>query len=67
MAENADKPNRMLTAAECADLIRCSIPTVHALIRRKELVGIIFGRRTVVDPQDLKDFLQRHRTRREAG
>jgi len=56
---------RTYTVPEIArDFLRCSVPNVHELIKRGELVGIRFGRRVIVDARDLEDFMARHRTRR---
>lgn len=60
-------PVRSMTAAEVADTLRCSIPTVHNLVHRGELIAIVFGRRTVFDPREVQRFIDQHSTRREAN
>jgi excisionase family DNA binding protein len=63
-----DATIRTFTVPEVArDFLRCSIPTVHELIRDGKLVGIRYGRRVIVDSRDLKDVLEQHKTRRTAG
>jgi len=63
---NATLP-RVLTVAEVKRHLHCSAPTVYALIRTGQLPAITFstnGRRGVVRvaEEDLKDFIQRHRS-----
>jgi excisionase family DNA binding protein len=60
-----DTPIRTFTVPEVArDYLRCSVPNVHGLIKRGELVAIRYGRRTIVDSRDLEDFMAQHRTKR---
>ena len=66
MADNATREiARTLTVPEVArEFLRCSVPNVHELIKRGELVAIRFGRRVIVDSRDLEDFMAQHRTKR---
>jgi excisionase family DNA binding protein len=67
MADTADKPVRMMTVPEVADLLRYSVPHVHGLIKRGEIEAVICGRRTTVHPVDVTAFLERHRKMRRAA
>lgn len=55
-----------LTVSEVAAVLRCSVPTVHQLVRRGELPAVAFGRRTVIHRADLEAFLESHRLRPES-
>jgi excisionase family DNA binding protein len=55
------------TIHEAARVLRCSAVNVYQLVKRGELVAVRFGRRVVVTDEDLRAFIQRHRTERAAG
>jgi len=50
------------TIPEVARIIRCSSVNVYKLIRTGELVAIRFGKRYIVTDEDLRRFIEGHRT-----
>lgn len=54
---------RLMTVTEVAGLLRSSDDHIYRLIRRGELVGMNIGRRVLVHPTDLDEFMQCSRRR----
>jgi excisionase family DNA binding protein len=50
------------TIPEVARIIRCSAVNVYKLIRTGELVAVRFGKRYIVTDEDLRRFIEGHRT-----
>lgn len=57
-------PVRLLTAAETAELLRIDLATVYRLIRERKLRAVCIGRRKLVRPSDLDQFLADQSTTR---
>lgn len=49
-------PNALLTYQEAAELLGVSDRTIWALVSRKQLAAVRFGRIVRIDPEDLKVF-----------
>lgn len=60
-------PPLLHTVPEVAQIIRCSDVNVYKLIRAGELVAVKFGRRAVVADEDLRRFIESHRTEAANG
>jgi len=52
---------RMLSVTEVADHLGISEETVRRFIRRDELRSVSFGRRVLVHPDDLTEFIESRR------
>ena len=52
-------PDALLTYQEAADLLGVSDRTIWALVRRKQLTSVRFGRIVRIDPEDLKVFIRK--------
>jgi len=50
------------TIPEVARIIRCSDVNVYKLIRTGEIVAVRFGKRYIVTDEDLRRFIEGHRT-----
>jgi len=50
------------TVPETAKILRTSPVNTYKLIRTGELVAVRFGSRVVVTDEDLRQFIQKHRT-----
>ncbi len=52
-------PDALLTYQEAANLLGVSDRTIWALVRRKQLTSVRFGRIVRIDPEDLKTFIRK--------
>ena len=52
-------PNALLTYQEAAELLGVSDRTIWALVSRKQLAAVRFGRIVRIDPEDLKVFIRK--------
>jgi excisionase family DNA binding protein len=50
------------TIPEVARIIRCSDVNVYKMIRNKEIIAVRFGKRYIVTDEDLRRFIEGHRT-----
>jgi excisionase family DNA binding protein len=50
------------TIDETAKALRTSPPNVLRLIRRGELIAVKFGKRYIITDEDLRRFIEGHRT-----
>jgi excisionase family DNA binding protein len=55
----------LLTAKEVAGILRCSTVHVYGLAKRGELPSVRYGSRVVFHPDDLKEFIGKHRAGKE--
>lgn len=55
------------TVPETAKILRTSPVNVYTIVKRGELAAIRFGRRLVIADEDLRVFIEKHRTERAAG
>lgn len=51
-------PERLLTVTECANLLRCTPDHVYRLVRRGSLPGVRIGRRVVVSPSAIAEYVE---------
>ena len=59
MSKDAD---RLLTVPQVATRLQVSERQIRRLVKRGELRALRIGRRVLIDPRDLADFLERCRT-----
>jgi len=50
------------TIPEVARIIRCSDVNVYKLVRTGEIIAVRFGKRYIVTDEDLRRFIDSHRT-----
>ena len=60
-------PNALLTYQEAAELLGVSDRTIWALVSRKQLAAVRFGRIVRIDPEDLKVFIRKAKDGRGAN
>jgi excisionase family DNA binding protein len=56
---------QLYTPQEVADYLKVDVRTVYRWLREGELNALRFRREYRISETDLRDFLERHRTRRE--
>ena len=58
---NTPTPNihKLLSYQEAAEFLGVSDRTIWALVRRKQLTAVRFGRNVRIDPEDLKVFIRK--------
>ena len=58
---NTPTPNihKLLSYQEAAEFLGVSDRTIWALVRRKQLTSVRFGRIVRIDPEDLKVFIRK--------
>jgi len=59
---NYPVPVRLLSVADAADMLGVSTDHARRLIRRRELRSVHIGRRVLVHPDDLNQFIEDHRS-----
>ena len=52
-------PNALLTYQEAAEFLGVSDRTIWAMVNRKQLTAVRFGRIVRIDPEDLKVFIRK--------
>lgn len=52
---------KLLSVEEAAEILNVSTWTVRERIGHGELKSVRVGRRVLIDPSDLDDFIQRHK------
>jgi excisionase family DNA binding protein len=55
---------RLLTVPEVAEFLRCTPDYVYRLVRRGEIAAVKNGRRVLVAPTGLSDYMHCNRTNR---
>jgi len=60
-------PDALLTYQEAANLLGVSDRTIWALVRRKQLTSVRFGRIVRIDPEDLKTFIRKAKDGQEVS
>jgi excisionase family DNA binding protein len=55
------QPVRLLSVTDAADALGLSVDVIRRLIRRSELGCVRVGRRVLVHPDDLTQFIEDHR------
>jgi excisionase family DNA binding protein len=58
MPEITFAPQRLLTVAEVADILRRTTDSTYILVRRGELRAVRTGRRVLVRPADLAEYIE---------
>lgn len=61
--EPAERP-RLYTEQETADILRCSRRTVRRYVAKGDLVVVRRGGRSLYDPKDVDDFIERSKSTR---
>ena len=66
---NTPTPNlrKLLSYQEAAEFLGVSDRTIWALVRRKQLTAVRFGRNVRIDPEDLKVFIRKAKDGRGAN
>ena len=66
---NTPTPNihKLLSYQEAAELLGVSDRTIWALVRRKQLTSVRFGRIVRIDPEDLKVFIRKAKDSQEVS
>lgn len=54
-------PERLLTVEEARDCLRISQASVYRLLKRGDLLSLKVGSRTLIDPRDLRTFIESRR------
>jgi excisionase family DNA binding protein len=59
MSERPQRPRRLLTLQETAEILAISVGSARRLIAEGELPVVRFNRRLLVDAKDIEAFIQR--------
>lgn len=60
MSENHTQP-QLLTIPEAAEALRVSQATLYNMMRRGDIVAVKFGRRTLIERQEIDRVIAAHR------
>ncbi|WP_141564435.1 helix-turn-helix domain-containing protein [Mycolicibacterium palauense] len=61
MNETPEQQPQLLTIREAAEALRVCEATLYGMMRRGELVTVKFGRRTLIERQEISRVIAAHR------